>query len=124
MNALENDGVLKRVLKINKFFECYKHFLNKVIYDVLCIKNKLHFDLRFEFISVTVFWIIKGIYLFAMHLRFGFMNYIFYLGIASAIIFLPFIGVILSKIVLSFMELLHQNKELVLTIQHILQFFS
>ena len=58
-----------------------------------------------------------------MHLKFGFMNYIFYLGIVSTIIFLPLIGVILSKIVLSFMDLLHQNKELVLTIQHILQFF-
>ena len=59
----------------------------------------------------------------AMHIKFGFMNYIFYLGVASASIFFPFIGVILSKIVLSFMDLLHQNKELVLTIQHILHIF-
>ena len=72
---------------------------------------------------VYLFWFIKAIYMIAMHIKFGFMNYIFYLGVASASIFFPFIGVILSKIVLSFMDLLHQNKELVLTIQHILHIF-
>ena len=72
---------------------------------------------------VYLFWFIKIIYMVAMHIKFGFMNYIFYLGVASASIFFPFIGVILSKIVLSFMDLLHQNKELVFTIQHILHIF-
>mmetsp|Transcript_37766 Transcript_37766/g.43411 ORF Transcript_37766/g.43411 Transcript_37766/m.43411 type:complete len:190 (-) Transcript_37766:91-660(-) len=72
---------------------------------------------------VALYLIVKGANMIAVTYKYGEVQVFFYIGTITSMIMFPLVCMIVSKIILGFMDMLYKNRQLTMTIKHILEIF-